>query len=116
MLKIVKYIQQFSAQCRTIIPNNTINKLPDKCNQFVRNVHIGVVHQSNNDDSNSKDESKITPAIGTKYEVFNDDNAAIILDIEEERDKMLANELDIELVEDAAQNIYAGLNTEREYY
>lgn len=33
--------------------------------------------------------SKLTPNVETKYEAFTEDNTAIVLDIEEERDRML---------------------------
>lgn len=69
-----------------------------------------------NDDSTTKNQTKtnIAPNISTRYERFTDDKATIILDMEEEREKLLdGNLLGIEEVDDSASNIFEGLNTER---
>lgn len=69
-----------------------------------------------NDDSTTKNQTKtnIAPNISTRYERFTDEKATIILDMEEEREKLLdGNSLGIEEVDDSASNIFEGLNTER---
>lgn len=117
MLKIVKFTQRFSAQYRTILCTDSV-KWPIRREKFVRGFHSSVCCRTKDDDLNPKNDNplKVTPIIASKYELFTEEKATVILDIEEERDKMLAGELEIEEVEDAAHNIYAGLNTEREYF
>lgn len=111
MFKIVKYGQQFAPQCRKILQNKYI-KSASQHNQFDQKFHSNTYCCSKNDDnSNTKDGSSVTPTIGSKYDVFSDDNATIILDIDEEREKILAEE--IEYMEAAEPNVFAGLNTER---
>lgn len=116
MLKIVKIGQRLSAQYRTILTNYPL-KLSFGTQQIVTTYfHSDCCYRSKDDNSKSKDENpskKVTPTIASRYELFNEEKASIILDVEEERDKMLAGEMEIEEIEDAAPNAFAGLNTER---
>lgn len=116
MLKIVKFGQRLSVQYRTILINYPV-KLPFGTQQIVTTYfHSDCCYRSKDDNSKSKDSDplkEVTPTIASRYELFNDEKASIILDVEEERDKMLAGELDIEEIEDATPNAFAGLNTER---
>lgn len=118
MLNIVKLSQRFSAHYRTILNGNSV-KLSHRSPGIVTGFHSSVCCWSKDDDdnSNSKDENvipKVAPTIASRYELFTEEKASIILDVEEERDKMLAGELDYEEIEDAAPDAFAGLNTERE--
>lgn len=117
MLKIVKFSQRFSAQCRPILQCNSVKLPPFRADQIVTGFHHSVWYRSKDGDANPNDEdpTKVTPNIASKYELFTDDKATVILDVEEERDKMLAGELEIEEIEDDTHNAFAGLNTEREY-
>ncbi|XP_055323311.1 uncharacterized protein LOC129578569 [Sitodiplosis mosellana] len=115
MLKIVKFGRRLSAQYRTILTSYPA-KWSFGPEQIVSTCfHNGVCCRSKDDDSNPKDEdaSKVAPNIASRYELFDEQKAAVILDVEEERDKMLAGELEIEEIEDAAPNPFAGLNIER---
>ncbi|XP_031636663.1 uncharacterized protein LOC116349366 [Contarinia nasturtii] len=108
MLNILKYGQRFSAQYRKVLKNV---KPAIQYDQFVIHFHNGAFCRSKDDDnSDTKSGSNVTPTIDSKFDVFNDDSATIILDIEEEREKILAGE--IEDVEDTTPNIYTGLNIE----
>lgn len=50
-----------------------------------------------------------TPAVASRFNVFTDDKATIILDVEEERDRISE---DVEQVDDLLAEVYAGLNLE----
>lgn len=83
--------------------------------EFLKNFHCSTLMNSN-DDSTTKNQIKndIAPNIATKYERFTDDKTTIILDMEEEREKLQdSNSLDIEEVDDSVSNMFEGLNTER---
>lgn len=69
----------------------------------------------NSNSENVSDRVKSNPVVASKYELFTEENATVILDIEEERDKMLANELEGEVVHEVERDIYDGLNIERNY-
>lgn len=116
MLKIVKFGQRLSVQYRTILTNYPV-KSPFGTQQIVTTYfHSDCCYRSKDDSSKSKDEDplkKVTPTIASRYELFNEDKASIILDVEEERDKLLAGEMEIEVIEDTTPNAFAGLNTER---
>lgn len=115
MLKVLRCSQRFSAQCRTIL-NNKLQQSQINYGGCVTKFHNTVNYRSKDDsDSKNKDTTDIAPNISTKYDVFTDEKATIILDMEEERDKMLAGELDIEEIDDTP-SIYAGLNTERKFH
>lgn len=111
MFKVLKYSQMLSAQCRTIFRND-LCQLPAQHQILVNKFHKSSSFYSKKDDSHSNDPNatEVTPTIASKYERFTDDKATIILDIEEERDKMLAGAMEIE---DTTPNIFEGLNTER---
>lgn len=80
------------------------------------NFHNSANCRSKDDsDSKNKDSTDIAPNIASRYEVFTDEKATIVLDMEEERDKLLAGELDIEEVDDTPSSFYVGLNTERKF-
>lgn len=51
-----------------------------------------------------------TPAVASKFNVYRDDKATVILDVEEERDRITE---DIEQTDDLLDNAYSGLNLER---
>lgn len=51
-----------------------------------------------------------TPAVASKFNVFRDENASVILDVEEERDRITE---DIEQTYNPFDNAYSGLNLER---
>lgn len=110
----------FSTQYRIILQKYLSHRLQHvDGGKFARKIHCGSYMHSN-DDSTTKNQTKnqtkndISPNIGTKYERFTEDKATIILDMEEEREKLLAdNSLDIEEVNDSVSNIFDGLNTER---
>lgn len=111
----MKFGQRFSVQYRTILCNDSV-KWSFRREEFLKGFHSSICCRTKDNDSSPKDDdpSKVTPIIASKYELFTEEKATVILDIEEERDKMLAGELEIEEIEDAAHNIFAGLNTERE--
>lgn len=111
---MLKYSQMLSAQCRTIFRND-LCQLPAQYQILVNKFHKSSCFYSKKDDSHSNDPNatEVTPTIASKYERFTDEKATIILDIEEERDKMLAGEMDIDEIEDTTPNIFEGLNTER---
>lgn len=70
---------------------------------------------SNNIDALSSQKNiKLTPNVQTKYEAFTDENATVILDIEEERDKIL-NEAQPKSANQEKLNISRGLKLERKY-
>lgn len=105
----------FSTKYRCILQKYQSHRLQQHGGKFVKNFHCSTLMHSN-DDSTTKNQTKndISPNIATKYERFTDDKATIILDMEEEREKLLAdNSMDIEEVNDSASNIFDGLNTER---
>lgn len=67
-------------------------------------------------DDHSKDDKPHKPKViaSSRYEVFRDEEM-IVLDVEEEREKLNASsraEIDYE-IEESGQNAYAGLNLER---
>lgn len=105
-----------SAQHRILLQNYLKLKLQQHGGRdFFRNFYCSTLMNSN-DDPTKKNQIKndIAPNIATRYERFTDDKATIILDMEEEREKLLDGEsLDIEEVDDSASNIFEGLNTER---
>lgn len=104
-----------STHCRPIHLNDT-NKLRTWHRVIVRQFYNNNLDLSKRDDSHSNDQNAapdVTPTIASKFERFSDDKATIILDIEEERDKMLAGE--IEEIEDTTPSIFDGLNIEREW-
>lgn len=107
----------FSTRHRIILQKYLSHRLQQHVagETFTKNFHCSSFMQSNND-STTKNQTinNIAPNIATKYERFSDDKATIILDMEEERQKLLAdNSLDIEEVNDSASNIFVGLNTAR---
>lgn len=107
MLKIVKIYQRFSMKCCINVQNNGI-KLPTQYCQ-VRNLHFTTNRLSK--DGKSNDNDNINPVIASKYEIFTDNTTTIILDMEEERDRILTGES--EEIQDTLPNIFDGLNTER---
>lgn len=113
MLNIVKFGQRFSTQCRTILLKKSIRLPTQSCGQ-ANKIHFTASHCTKDDDSKSKNDNEITPVIASKYDLFTDDKATVILDIEEERDRLLAGE--IEEIEDAVTSIFEGLNTERRFF
>lgn len=114
MLKVLRCSQRFSAQCRFLL-NDNLQKLPINHGGFVTHFHNTTYYRSKDDsDSKKGDSTDIAPDFATKYDVFSDEKTTIVLDMEEERDKMLAGELDIEQVDDTP-SIFTGLNTERKF-
>lgn len=53
----------------------------------------------------------VPTAVASKYQLFKDDDASVILDIEEERQRLT----DITSSEETLPDIYAGLNLERRF-
>lgn len=112
MLNVLRCNHRYLAQCRTILSNRLRNS------HIVRDKVVANFHRCANlrskDDSESKDKDSpgIAPTFATKYDLFTDDKATIILDMEEERERIIAGELDIEEIDDSA-DIFAGVNTER---
>lgn len=106
-----------STQYRIILQKYLTNRLQQhEGSKFLRNFHCSCTLMNSNDDTTTKNRVKnnIAPNIATKYERFTDDKATIILDMEEEREKLHdASSLDIEEVDDSVSNIFEGLNTER---
>lgn len=82
--------------------------------------HNTACHHSKDNDSNSDSDSKapnsagIAPNVATRYELFTDDKASIILDMEEERDSLLVAELEKQEI-DNSLSPFDGLNLERMY-
>lgn len=103
-------------QCRIISKKYFANRQPQQIgSELRRNVHCSLSMHSN-DDSKTKNQNRgdIAPNIATKYERFTEDNATIILDMEEEREKLQdEHPQGIEVVDDSASDIFQGLNTER---
>lgn len=82
--------------------------------------HNTVCYHSKDNDTNAdsdsiaKNSASIAPNVATRYELFTDDKADIILDMEEERDKILVGELETERTDDSL-SAFDGLNLERMY-
>lgn len=114
MLQVLRFSLRYSASCRSILSKRS--QISRNHNELVANFHKCTLFHSN-DDSHSKNQDKleIAPNIASKYKVFTDDKAEIILDMEEEREKMLRGELEIEEVDSSPLDIYASLNTKRRY-
>lgn len=72
------------------------------------------------DDTKSKDKhpttATINPVVRSQYVPISEENATIILDVEEEREKLKRGELETEtkIDESADADPYDGLNIERE--
>lgn len=113
---LLKYRQfGFSTQYRNLFNTCRSHHLQQNGRIFVKSFHCSV-HMHSTDDTTKKDQIKheIAPNIATKYERFTDDKATIILDMEEEREKLqTAKSLDVEVVDDTASHMFEGLNTER---
>lgn len=54
-----------------------------------------------------KIEEKIQPAVSAKYQIFRDENASVILDVNEERMKMITDH-----VIETPTSVYEGINLE----
>lgn len=54
-----------------------------------------------------------TPAVATKFNVFSDENAPVILDVDEERQRLSE---DVAEEDDLLDNAYSGLNLESEIF
>lgn len=110
MLKVFKRSQNLLFQNRQIFKElNDRSIYITKCN-FCSNKEYNM------DETEKKlksTQTKSSPIVSSKYELFTDENATIILDIEEERDKILANELAIEEVNECPRSLYDGLNLNR---
>lgn len=114
MLKLLKHSQLLSAQCRSILRND-LNQAPAQYGILMKKFHNNnnSLHSKMDDDSKSTaNHPNPSPAIASKYERFTDEKATIILDIEEERDKMLAGEMETEEIEETTPSIFDGLKTE----
>lgn len=117
MLRLTSQLVRFSSitTCQTILQNH-LAAGSIRCGNVSAKFHKSISYRSKDDEDKSKsDEPKIAPAVSSRYQLFTDDNATVILDMEEERDKILHGEMEIEEIEDAAPDIFAGLNTERKY-
>lgn len=104
----------FSTKYRIILQNCLSQQ--QQCWKFSNQFHSSALLYSNDDPTikNNQTKNDIAPNIATKYERFTDDKATIILDMEEEREKLLTgSSLDSEEVDDSASTTFAGLNTER---
>lgn len=113
MLKLLKHSQLLSAQCRAILRRD-LNQAQYGILMKKFHNNNNSLHSKNDDDSKSTtNHPKPSPAIASKYERFTDEKATIILDIEEERDKMLAGEMETEEIEETTPSIFDGLKTER---
>lgn len=67
----------------------------------------------------SATQNSVPTAVAARYQAFRDIDATVILDIDEERERHMLENLEISETDadpDAANDIYAGLNMEREYY
>ncbi len=56
---------------------------------------------------------KTTPGVASKFNVYSDDKASVILDVEEERQRI--SEEDVDRTDDLLNDAYSGLNLESEY-
>lgn len=78
-----------------------------------QNTQSGNIRQYSSDESSDKPDPKGKSTVVTsKYEVFRDEGAPIILDIEEERERLNSG---IETIE-SIPSAYAGLNLERKFW
>lgn len=115
MWNILKIGQRLVHPCRGVI-HNRINK------QQVQSIipvgsdsHINICCRLKSNGANSKDKDEAAiPNINSKYEVFTNDTATIILDVEEERDKILSGQLDVE-IERSKVDPLDEFSTTREY-
>lgn len=109
MLNVLRCSHRYFPQCRTILSN----RLQNSHIKIVANFHRSAYLRSKDDsEDRNKDSPEIAPNIATKYDLFTDDKATIVLDMEEERERILAGELDVEEIDDSS-DIFEGLNTER---
>lgn len=105
MLNVLRFSQRFLIDSRPIL---RIAQRKFHCNA------IFYCDKNSNNKSNDTDAIKhVAPNIANKYEAFSEKNTTVILDMEEEREKMLAGELETEEVTVSGYDIYEGLNTER---
>lgn len=59
--------------------------------------------------------AKLVPtAVAARYQVFKDEDATVILDVDEERQRLSADSGEADQESDSLPDIYAGLNMERE--
>lgn len=115
---LLKYSQfGFSTQYRNILQNCRTHPLQRNGGKFVNEFHCSAyMHSSDDPTTKNPTDHSIAPNIATKYERFTDDKVTIILDMEEEREKLRTGDSpDIEVINDGASNMFQGLNTERKF-
>lgn len=82
-----------------------------QCIILAKHLHDEFTNDPTKLVTNPKDKLRITtPAVASKFNVFSDDKAEIILDVEEERQRISE---DIEQTDDLLDEAYSGLNLER---
>lgn len=103
MLKLLKSHQYLLKISRPLVGTHRVN---------LKNNEAGSVRRFSQDDSTKSPDSKTKQnitAVTSKFEVFRDEDATIILDVEEEREKLNS----VIETEESIVDAFAGLNLER---
>lgn len=95
---------------KRLVPSNTTRHCIQL--QLAKHFHDEFTNDPPKTSTNPKNKfTRTTPAVSTKFNVFSDDNASVILDVEEERQRV-AEEID--QIDDVLDDAYSGLNLESE--
>lgn len=119
MLKFIRHSQRFGIQCKNLLQ---LNKIELNCNHIDGNgcsLHTNIMFRTKNDktdDKKSIQQSNRTPVSSITYELFDENKSTVILDIEEEREKLLSGELEIEEVDESSPSPYEKMNTTRKLH
>lgn len=106
MTSLLKLCRSSRIALNSIHKSHTIRWMPSTMKYF-------CVDSKSSSDKKSASATKPITAIRSEYVPISERNATIILDVEEEREKMRRGEIEIEEKDDTEQ--YRGLNTERAY-
>lgn len=103
MLKLLKITQRLNAVSQPIISRNCINF------QNLKYIPVRCIHDDDSDKSNKNAKIESPTAVTSKFEIFRDEDATVILDVEEERAKL---DTIVETVE-SVHNPFKGLSLTR---
>lgn len=96
----------FTLRCLTRL---SIPRTKRQCINLVKSFHDEFSTESPKRKTTTDETFKTSPAVASKFSVFSDDNATVILDIDEERQRISK---DIHETEDLLADTYSGLNLE----
>lgn len=103
MLKLIKITQRLSGISQPVVLANRSNI------QNLKYIPKRCVHDDQSDKPGEDKNISHPTAVTSKYEIFRDENATVILDVEEEREKLNTN---VE-TEESVADPFEGLNLKR---